>query len=195
MRNRQAGFSVIELLTVTALVGIVAAIVVPSTTRTLADMKLSGDARALHNMVGLAKMRAGARFTRVRVQADLTSKSFFMQYLDKTTGFWTTEGGIVTLADTVDFGFGAIATPPPSTQANIGQSAACLDEANAVIANTACVVFNSRGIPLNTATDKPTGETGFYVTDGTSVYAITLSATPLIRLWQSRADTAAWIKK
>lgn len=191
----EAGFSIIELLAGLAIVGVVAAIAVPSTSRAIGDLRMRGDARAIHNMVSLAKMRSAARFTRERVYVDLTTESFFLQYWDKTGAAWVTEGGATSLSSDVDFGFGTLSSPPPNTQATLQQAPACLDNGGAAIADTACAVFNSRGIPIN-AGGTPDGNTAFYVTDGdTGVYAVTVSATPLVRLWWSSASQTAWIHK
>lgn len=190
----ERGFSTIEMLTTLAILGVVAAIAMPVTTQTLADLRLRGDARALHNMVGLAKMRAASRFTRTRVYADLTNDSFRLQFWDKASASWVTEGGTTSLADGVDFSFGGITAPPPNTQSAIGQSAACTNNAGTAISNTACIVFNSRGIPV-TSTGSPTGNSAFYVSDGTGTYAVTLSATPLIRLWWTPAAGAHWVHR
>ena len=198
MRSKvsEAGFTLIELLAVVGIVGIVAAMTVPSTARTLADLRLRGDARAVHNMVSLGKMRSAARFTRERVYVDLSTESFFLQYWDKATSAWITEGGATTLSSGTDFGFGSVSSQPPNTQAALQQAPPCLTNIGGTIGNTACVVFNSRGIPINTATGAPDGNTAFYLTDGeTGVYAVTLSATPLVRLWWTPANQTAWIHK
>jgi prepilin-type N-terminal cleavage/methylation domain-containing protein len=195
-KSPEGGFSIIELLAALAIAGLVAAITVPATTRALGDMRLHGDARALHNIVALAKMRAAARFTRERVYVDLTTETFFLQYWDKTAGAWLTEGESASLTTGVDFGFGTLAAPPADTQPTLAQSPECLDDGGAVIGNTACVVFNSRGIPVNPATGSPDGNTAFYLTDHeTGVYGVTVSATPLVRLWWSPASQTAWVHR
>lgn len=194
-RKHEQGFSFLELMTVVGVVGVVAAMSVPSTSRTLGDLRLRGDARAIHNMVGLAKMRAAARFTRERLFVDFSTESFFLQYWDRDALQWRMENGSAKLSSGVDFGFGTLAAPPPNTQDAISQAAPCRDDEGTVISGTACVVFNSRGIPVE-ANGAPTGNTAFYVTDhSTGVYAVTLSATPLIRLWWSPAATTAWKHK
>ncbi len=190
----QRGFSLIELLATVGIAGVVAAITIPSTTQTVADLRLRGDARALHNLVGLAKMRAAARFTRERVFVDLAGETFLLQYWNKTGATWVNEDGVTRLSTGVDFAFGTMASPPPNTQATLAQSSACRNDAGTAIPNTACVVFNSRGIPIDAA-GAPTGNTAFYVTDGIGVYAVTLSATPLIRLWWSPARQTSWVHK
>ena len=194
---REDGFSIIEMLAALGVIGILAAVTVPATTRTVGDLRLRGDARALHNLVGLAKMRAGARFTRERLYVDLATESFFLQYWDKAALTWVTEGGATTLSRAVDFGFDTLTDPPPSTQVAINQAPTCLVALNAAatIPNTACVMFNSRGIPVN-STGGPNGDGAFYVTDHeTGIYAITVSATPLVRLWWSPHSQTAWVHK
>jgi prepilin-type N-terminal cleavage/methylation domain-containing protein len=191
----QHGFSILELLATLAIVGVVATIALPSGTRTVNDLRLRGDARALHNAVALTKMRAAARFSRERIYVDLTNDSFHLQYWDKVASNWVNEdGGTTELSSGVKFGFGSLATPPPNTQASIGQSAPCVKNDGTPISNTACIVFNSRGIPVD-STGGPTGNNAFYITDGSGTYAVTLSATPLIRLWWTKASEAKWIHR
>ena len=70
----------------------------------------------------------------------------------------------------------------------------CKTKTGTDIANTSCVVFNSRGIPVD-GSGNITGESGLYVTDGVGTYGVTLSATPLVRLWWTRADEAQWVQR
>ena len=168
----------------------------PSAARTLADLRLHNDARALHNLLSLAKMRAASKYTRVRLYCDLANETFVLQTWDKTALNWVAEEGDQTLSTNVDFSFDALTAPPSDTQAAIGQAAAC-KAADGVtdIGNTACIVFNSRGIPVDPA-GNPDGNGAIYVTDhSTGVYAVTVSATPLVRLWWSPAATTAWSHK
>jgi hypothetical protein len=37
-----------------------------------------------------------------------------------------------------------------------------------------------------------TGGNGLYITDGVGVYGVTVTATPLVRLWWSPVTAAAW---
>lgn len=186
----------VEVLVVVAVVGVVSTIALPQAGRTLGDMKIRSDARNVANAVTLAKMRAASAASRARVYASLNTGQFSIQVRNKTTGAWETEGVVTPLSSGVSFGFSGLLAPPPSTQSTIAQSAPCLDSADPPqpIANTACVVFNSRGIPID-GTQSPTGDNGLYITDGTAVFGTTVTATPLVRRWWSPARVAAWVKQ
>ena len=191
------GFSLIELMMVVAIIGTLAAITVPMSGNAIRYLKLSGDAREISNATAVAKMRAAAKFTQSRLYVDITGRQFYVQTYDKTTATWTTEGGAVSLSSTVTFSHGPIATPPPDTQTTIGPAPECVNMAGSPpvavpVANTACIIFNSRGIPIDT-TGSPTGLDAVYVTDGSSVYGITVAATGFIRTWQSTStSTPTW---
>ena len=69
---------------------------------------------------------------------------------------WVTEGGTTNLPSRNTFSFGVVSSAPPNSQAAIAQAPACLDNAGTPIGNTACVLFNSRGIPVD-STGAPSG--------------------------------------
>jgi type II secretory pathway pseudopilin PulG len=192
---RQGGFSTLELLASLGIIGVVAAMALPSTTRAMAELRLRGDARNLHNAVALAKMRAAARYTRERLFVDLDTGVYTLQHWDKTANGWLNESETNALGSGVGFGYGGVDTAPPNTQSSIGQAPACRNDSGVTIANTSCIVFNSRGIPIDPATGGPTGDSALYLTDGSITYGITLSATPLIRLWSTRANTSSWVHR
>jgi prepilin-type N-terminal cleavage/methylation domain-containing protein len=192
--DRQRGFTLSEILVAVALISVISAISLPIASRAVGGLRLRGDGRAVANMVALAKMRAASGFTRARVFVDLTSSDFLLQTWNRNTETWESEGGVISTEDGVAFGFGGLTTPPPDTQAEIAQSAVCLDDDGEEIGNTACIVFNSRGIPID-ADGAPTGDNALYITDGVGVYCTTLTATPLVRLWWSPATASAWVKQ
>jgi type II secretory pathway pseudopilin PulG len=182
----------IELLIVLALFGIVAAIAIPVSGTAVNGYKLAGNAHAISYQISLAKMRAAASFTRARLFVNPADSTYRLESWDKVTNSWTTAGGSERLAQSVGFGYGAIATPPPNTQGTtIHQAEACRDNSGAVINGTSCVMFNSRGVPIDT-TGAPTGADAIYVTDGTAVYTATVSATGMTQLWWTPTRTLAW---
>jgi type II secretory pathway pseudopilin PulG len=192
--DRQDGFSLIDIMAAILVIGLVSAMALPATGSSLAAQRFRGDGQSVSNMVALAKMRAAARFSRARLFVDLAANSYSMQTWDKDDGSWATDGGVMRLSRGVAFGFGGLAVPPPDTQAAIAQSAPCTDDEGANIPNTTCIIFNSRGIPVDAA-GAPTGGNAVYLAGETGVYAVTVTATPLIRMWWSPRHTAAWVEQ
>ena len=199
MMPRSSGFSLVETMLVVGITSVIAAVAVPMMRNSVGDFKLRGDARALSSTLSLTKLRAASDFSQARLFVDLNGRTFKVETWQKTgTPGWVTEGGILKLALNDSFGFGVVGTPPPASQNAIGQAAPCVTAAGAAIANTACVLFNSRGIPVAAAgvppaVGAPTGNYALYLTDGTAVYGVTLSATGLIKSWRTNPSvTPSW---
>jgi prepilin-type N-terminal cleavage/methylation domain-containing protein len=184
----EQGWTLLELIVVVAILGVVSALAITPTVGAMRALRVGTDRRALVTTVALARMRAAAGFTRARVYAELDGRRFRLQVWRKTGGgAWVTEGGDVFLSTSVNFGFGAMAEAPANTQAALGQAPACrvgLNAAGAAIANTACIVFNSRSIPIDAA-GAPSGEGAFWVNNGVEVHGATVSATGLAQSWSA----------
>jgi prepilin-type N-terminal cleavage/methylation domain-containing protein len=185
----ERGYTLIEMMMVVGIIGVVGAMVLPITESSLRGGRLRGDAAIIRNLVGVAKMRASARFTRSRVYADLGARTYVLQVWSKAspTCCWVNDGGINQLSTGVNFGFAEVQTPPPNTQVNIIQSPLCttgLSIAGGTTPNTACVTFNSRGLPIDgNGTLYP--RHALYVTGADAVFATTITTTPLIRFWST----------
>ena len=195
MRTRSAqGYSIIEILIVVGLIGVVSAIAAPMMANSLRYYRLSGDARSTANGLALSKMRAASIYGRTRMYVDITGRSFHIEEFDKTTSTWVADGGNTYLSQGVSFSFGVVGTAPPNTQGTIGQAAACKTNAGVDIANTACVMFNSRGLPIDSTGALPAEIYALYVTDGTAVFGITVSSTGMVRTWRTQPlATPAWV--
>ncbi len=195
----EAGFSLVEMMMVVAIIGVLAAITLPMSGNAVRYIKVSGDARNLSNATAVTKMRAAAKFTKARLFVDVIGKTFYIETYEKPSatylyGRWLNEIGATALASTVSFGYGPVATPPLNTQTTIGQAGVCMTTAAVpvAIANSACIIFNSRGLPVD-ATGGPTGDEAIYVTDSTAVYGVTVAATGFVRLWRTNyTSTPSW---
>ena len=190
----QSGFTILETLFVVALIGVISAIAVPMVGNTLADFRVSGDVRGAANSVALSKMRAASKFSRVRLYVEVASNRYRLEVFDKTSAIccWQAESGFTYLSTATSFGYSPVASPPPSTQATIGQAAPCVNNAGASVANTACLIFNSRGTPVSSG-NTITAEHALYIKNNMAVYGITVAATGMIRTWRTKPlATPSW---
>jgi prepilin-type N-terminal cleavage/methylation domain-containing protein len=207
-RHGLRGFSLIEIMVAVVIGTMLTAIAIPSLTSTLRSYRSAGDARDLSGEVSLAKMRAAATYTRARVYADLSANQFRVETWTLPSGgasnCWIAEGVSscsqsysgsskppqAALSKGVSFGFGSLTTSPSGGA--IAQAPACLmDDGTSAISNTACVLFNSRGIPVDSGgTQTSLGNVD--ITDGGSVYGVTVFVTGLIQTWRADVTSATW---
>ena len=188
------GFTLIEVMVAMSVLGVLAAFAIPMIESTANGIKLRDQAEQISNMVGLAKMRATARFSRARLFVDRAAETYVLQVWDSDAKSWVDDVASTTLPSGIDFGFGKLDEPPPNTQDEIKFAAECTDDAGDKMDKTACINFNSRGIPVDAA-GSPVGGNAIYLTDGTGVRGITVTATPLIRDWWSSADAPGWVRQ
>jgi type II secretory pathway pseudopilin PulG len=210
----ERGFSMIEVVIVAAITIIAAAMAVPGFTSINRYLRISGDMRALNATVALAKMRAAQDFTRARAYADLSNNTFHLEFWNKNgnggAGCWQTDGDaanactmstspVQQLSQGVSFGFGGVGTGNPNPQIPVAQAIPCYKgsaagpDSGGATANTACVEFNSRGIPVDPSNSgTPTANDALYVTDGNTVYGVTVNAGGLIQGWESPTSSTHW---
>ena len=184
-----------EIIVVVGIIGIISAIAIPMFGNAITGFRVSGDARSVSNAAAVAKMRAASDFSRVRLYVDLDAKTHKIQSWSKVSAVccWVTEGGTTALSTGVSFGFNPVTAAPPNTQTSIGQASQCTADDGTPIANTACIMFNSRGVPVN-STFAPTGSYALYITDGAVVYGVTVAATGMLRLWRTLPiATPEWV--
>ena len=209
--NRQQGFTMLEIAVVITVGIILSAMAIPKINALVRGYRSVGDARSLAEEVSLAKMRAAADFTESRVFADFSTNQYRVEIWNRTSNCWMTEGDTqcsanytspntppsTLLLTNVIFGDGTLSSPPSNTQPTLAQAPACQTDAQTSsqsagnVANSACVVFNSRGIPVdNTLT--ATSNDALYVTDSNSVYGVTVLATGLIQTWRAGLVGQTW---
>jgi prepilin-type N-terminal cleavage/methylation domain-containing protein len=189
-----AGYSLVEIMVVMAVMAVIAAFAIPVVASTSSSIKLKGTAEEVSNLVGLAKMRATARFSRARVFVDQAAQTFVLQIWDDDAKKWNNDNASTTLPFGVTFSYGTLDAPPKDTQDEIKFAAECTNDAGDKMEKTSCINFNSRGIPID-SNGVPVGGNAFYLTDGTGVRGITVTATPLIRDWWSSAAHPGWVRQ
>ncbi len=208
-KPRQSGFSLIELMIVVAIGLIILGFAIPNYITARRNYRIAGDARNMKSELLLAKMRAAARFTRTRVRFNTVARSFQTEIWNRDTDVWDliVVGSPTTLSVGVNYGFGTMTAPPinpedgSATQTTLEMPPICkvgaadLPGAGADIPNTTCIVFNSRGYPVDDG-GTINGQRAIYVTDGNAVEGATLSVTGIARIWRGDAsDATYWIKR
>ena len=202
----ERGFTMIEVTLVALISIILVAFAVPKYLTIRNSLRIAGDIRSLSELTAQAKLRAASDFTRARVYADLNGGNFQLQVWNKANACWvldsdttntcltynsgTPSGTVVSLSQGDTFGFGALTSGPTAGQTSISQAGQCLDNSGSAISNTACIVFNSRGIPINATTLAPIASGAFYVTNGTVVEGVTVSAPASIQTWSASANAS-----
>jgi len=210
-KNRQAGFTMLELIIVVAMALVIVAFAVPNYQRAMRNFRLMGDARAINGQILLAKMRAASNFTRARVRFNLSTGRYFSELWCQAAGtprvctaanVWqpVSVSSPTPLSATISYGVATQINPPVGTQGGtLAQPGVCragITSASTAITNTYCIIFNSRGYPVD-ADGTMYSNYGIYITDGSSVQGITVSATGLTSSWRHDAqDTlaASWYR-
>jgi len=202
-KRMERGFTMIEVVLVMVVSIILTVLAVPKFLTIRNALRASGDIRNISNLTGQAKLRAASGFTHARVYADLNANTFQLQLWNKTNSCWvadsdptgtcltysgsTPSGAVNNLAQGDTFGFGNLTAGPTAGQTTIGQAAKCRDNGGSTLNNTACIVFNSRGVPIDGSTFAPLATGAFYLTNGTVVDGVTVSATGSIQTWSASA--------
>jgi prepilin-type N-terminal cleavage/methylation domain-containing protein len=200
----ERGFTLTEVMIVVGIVVVIAAFAIPKYLTIRNSLRIAGDIRSIAGLTAQAKLRAASDFTHARVYADLNGNNFQLQVWSKAGTCWvadsdptntcltyssgTPSGAVSSLAQGDSFGFGALTAGPTPGQTTIGQAAQCLDNSGTAIGNTACIVFNSRGIPINASTLAPVATGALYLTNGTVVDGVTVPATGSLQTWSASAD-------
>jgi Tfp pilus assembly major pilin PilA len=106
-------------------------------------------------------------------------------------------GPVVQLGQGDSFGFGSLTTGPTPGQATISQAANCYQggpnapDGGSTISSTACIEFNSRGVPVD-SNSNPVNTGALYITNGNVVEGVTASATGSIQTWQCSHGQTTW---
>ena len=189
-----AGFSAVELLIVLAIAGCIAAISIPASSSMVHEFSLSGDAHGVSNSLAQARMSAAANFTRARLYVDRSAGHYRIERWNKTAAAWQALSGTQPLGRLNAFSSGAVTAPPPNSQFAVAQPTACLTNAGAAINGTSCVVFNSRGIPID-PTGAPSPAVVIYLNGPTAVFGVVVSSTSQLAMWRIPPAGATWAQK
>ncbi len=168
------GFTTFELMIVVAIGLIIMVVGLPSISKTQALYRASGDGRSIAETLTLAKMRAGANFTKERVVFNTADSTFQLEKYNKTTGNFEIDGGVKNLSTGVAYGYGSIGNPAGS---------------QTTITQTPIITFNSRGIPVDNS-NQPTADYAVYFNNSAGYYAVSVALSGRIQVWKN--TPAGW---
>ena len=170
-----AGFSLMELSLVVAILFILGAVAVPNTLQMLHANRVAGEAQNLARQLSLARQRAGADFTwaQVVINASSSPTSYTVQTCTtKATSnctAYSSEGGTQYILSGITLGFGSSSGPAGS---------------QLTAAQTTTVTFNSRGIPIDSG-GSPTANDTIYLTDDQgNACAVSVTLSGHINVWR-----------
>lgn len=192
-RPHDHGFSAVELLIALAIIGSLAAISLPISGGMIDDIRLRGDAQGLSSAVALTKMTAATKFSRSRLHVNEPAGTWQIETWQSTgTPGWVVDGGTHQLSYRDQFGAGPLTTAPPNTQSVVAQPSPCLAADDTTIAGTACLIFNSRGLPVS-GSGAPMTTQVLYMRGPTGIFAIVLGATGQMQVWRTTSTSnGAW---
>lgn len=187
------GISAVELLIVLAVVGSLAAMSLPISGGMIDDIRLRGDAQGLSSAVALTKMTAATKFSRSRLHVNEAAGTWRIETWQSTGApAWVLDGATHQLSYGGQFGAGPVTTAPPNSQAVVAQPTQCLEADETTIDGTACVIFNSRGLPVSSSGAPMTTQV-LYMRGPTGVFAIVLGATGQLQVWRTTLTAnGAW---
>jgi Tfp pilus assembly protein FimT len=153
---------------------VVTVFAIPAVQSTMAAYRGSAAATGVAGQLSLAKMRAGAGFTRSRVTIDTSNNTYRREMFDKASSSYVLDSTDQTLGSGVAFGYGGIVLPAGG-QATIEQSTQ--------------IIFNSRGLPVDEG-GSPVGNHAIYLNNDGRFYAVTINTAGQVRTW--RHSGTAW---
>jgi prepilin-type N-terminal cleavage/methylation domain-containing protein len=179
-KRENAGFSMIELLIVVAILLIVLAMVIPNMNNMLQNYRALGDTRGIAAQLALARMRAASDFTTARLNFSLTANTYQLEVWSKAAnsgaGGYQLEGGVHSLSQGIFFGFGSV-TAPAGSQSTIAQP------------SPSQITFDSRGFSVD-GSGNPIGTAAIYVQNARGVVcavSVALAGQATARLYNGSA--------
>jgi prepilin-type N-terminal cleavage/methylation domain-containing protein len=217
-KSSERGFNLIELLVAIVILGIVAAMAIPTWQRMQKNARLNGDGHNLAETLSVAKLRAGANFTESRLFFYTGSGTQYFR-VDVwnpsvtsgagTTACWVPDGKAVAsltgtdcvtntsttgyetnLSTGVTAGYSSLSTAPSNFVTTLAQSSSCMQGGTGP--TTGGSAISSTSCIIFNSRGFPSASGGLYITDGTRVYGIVSNSMGLIKTYVSAASSANW---
>ncbi len=208
MRKRALGFSMLELLLAILIIGIIAALALPSAFQALQNYHLHADSAALAGSLNVVRMRAAAKYYPYAIDVDPTqaTPTYVIERLQKTAYnplSPSTAGAYTSFSPNPAYELGTQYLSQGDTMA-LCRPASITTFPTPVLADPATCTgtgqfcFNTRGLPVQCAS----GTAGAALANGAVVMyimnqqgatdAVTVSPGGLVQVWNWDTNAATW---
>ena len=159
-KNRQSGFSILELLMVIVIGTVITLVALPSFSSLTSTYRIRKDADSIASLANMARMRAASDFARAQLVCDSTNRTCSLSIWPYGASSGTAETQqMVVLSAGVSF-----AIPSGITSGAGGQSSEQPYQGSRVQSVSNSVFFNSRGQPIaNDSVGTPTTDYAIYL--------------------------------
>lgn len=170
-RNRNNGFSLVELSMALALTAVLAAMSAPFLSSSMRSMQLESDARSIASTMRYAKLGASSQMTRYRVSFALDSNQWRLEKRNRTTGLYELQQANNELSSGI--ANSGIAFKGTSSSAPAGFPTT----------SSTVIEFDTRGVPT-------AGVGIVYLSNDMTNFAISVSLAGKVQFW--RQEDGAW---
>lgn len=182
MKQKNQGFSLLEILVVIAIVGIIAAFALPSALTFVKGYRLHANASAIAAQLNVTRFRATSQYTPYRLSIDTSAGTSSRQRLSTSYASPQSEESLP-----LDRGVRFLSACPVSAKpGTIGSS---------VTAASAAVYFNTRGLPVDSGGITYNNNVIYLANDNNLYDAVTVSLGGKVTIWNYNAGTSAWVSR
>lgn len=182
MKQKNQGFSLLEILVVIAIVGIIAAFALPSALTFVKGYKLHANASAIAAQLNVARFRSTSQYKPYRLRVDVSAGTTTRERLATNYGSPEAEEALP-LDRSVRF----LSTCPVSAKpGSIGSS---------VTAASSAIYFNTRGLPVDSSGTTYNNNVIYLANDNDLYDAVTVSLGGKVSIWNYNQTTSAWVAR
>jgi len=182
MKQKNQGFSMLEILVVIAIVGIIAAFALPNALTFVKGYRLHANASAIAAQLNVTRFRATSQYKPYRLSINTSAGTSTRERLSTSYASPQSEEAIP-----LDRGVRYLTTCPVSAKpGSIGSS---------VTAASTAVYFNTRGLPVDSGGITYNNNVVYLANDNNLYDAVTVSLGGKVTIWNYNTSTAAWVSR